>query len=1340
MDNIIITHPDGSQMPLTSKQNISAIIKAEQTVTLLDDDLVTISVVSATILPFFIGDTIEVYGKTYTLNQLPTIKKTGTRRFDYELMFEGLQYELLDAQFLLPDNTVGDSFTGTLFSFLQMIVSNANRVFPEKWVVGEYPDETEYKTLSFTGGDNCLAVLQRLCTEYEQEFEIAQKDGIRTLHIRTAGVDFPYTFLYGRVGGMYELTRQNISGNNIVTRLYVYGGSSNIQNSYLTNRSSSRLCLPGKNKNTSYIENAAAVAAFGVKENRKTFDDIFPNRYGEVTAEAGTHNAFVDSTMNFDLNEKDASGNTKWLIAGVNAKVHFNTGNLAGYEFDMHKYDHATKTIEIVPFTDENGMVFPSKTSAAFQLAKGDKYFFIDINLPDAYVDEAESKLSQAGEEYYAKNSQPQVEYGLTIDDNFTSRFEGKLTVVNLFRVGDYIPIKDEDVGVDKSVRITGLTRDMLRPYRYSIQLADAVTKSGYVRLMLDKRNKDRIVAINNLANPAKARRSWRASQEVLSMVFDPEGDYYSEKIKPLSIETTMLQVGAKSMQFVLQNVVFEPNYQSNPNYMRVSGGNLIHYTIEEAIRSWTLATVEFSGLVSSAAYYIYARCQKVGDAGSIILDTAQRKVDHEAGYYTFTVGVLNSVQEDDDGERPARLISLTYGGSAINGRFVKTGRIQSADGETYFDLDNSEIGGKIKFVAANGAYKNVSETDANATEAKNYVNNTLPGILSEMQAQLDGQIEQFFYDYDPTASNVPAGNWTSDDDKESHLGDLFYNTSSGKVWRWIKSGNAYAWQELKDTELVEALELANEALALSKNKNRIFTATPTTPYDVGDLWVQGASGGIYKCKTARLTGSYSSSDWDVAAKYTDDTAVSTFINGAYSTKISELVSQIDGKIETWFQEPDPSTNWTTEAKAKHVGDMWFNTAENKLKRYSSDYSWVDITDQNAIDAYSIASQAKDTADGKRRVFVATPTTPYDVGDLWVDGEHLRRCFNARNSNESYGISDWKLAVSYDNTVTTINGGIVTSGTVQLAGSDTTIKAGITGEGTTDDSVRIWAGAGLFQRETAPFRVMQDGSLVASKAKIKGEIEATSGKIGNVEVTGDGDLMIHGDVSDVIITNKSTQSLNFDTRPFNSTNNAAVNWSETIPPSNIQQTFIYSHTLTTEQPSTAGIYKLNIYCVVLVATIANNGTGLVRDSEWVEVNLYSYAGILKTTIATIEINKMVLQWSGAQEMAAGDFIKIEIVVKISQYGDCAGGSIRPHIQSTKTPSEGDGLYLSGAKQQQLCYLCPDGIVISYDSSNKFLITNNGERISIKADLPTHDRDATRGELCKKSDGTVMIQG
>lgn len=837
MEQIIVRHPGGTTALLTSRARKSGVTKAEQSITLLGADTVAITVKSATPLTFHLGDQIDVYGKTYTLNQLPGIKKTGNRNFEYTLTFEGVQYELIDVQFLLPDDTVLDSFTGDLEDFLGILIGNLTRVYPGKWVLGIFPANTEYKTLTYTE-KNCLEVLQDFCTQWGTEFEITQANGVRTLNIKTAGVNFPYTFRYGRTGGLYELTRQNINSKNVVTRLYVYGGNSNLGNKYRY----SRLCLPGKAKNASYIENAAAIAAYGLKENTKIFDDIRPERYGEVTAAGSAYYAFKDATMNFDLNEKDSAGNTKWLIDGATAKVKFTTGNLAGYEFDIHKYDHATKEIQVVPFTDENGMKFPSETSAAFQFGVGDKYFFTDINLPDAYKTDAENKLlAEGNNKAIAEYSQPQVQYGLSIDENFIRQFAGELTVVNLFAVGDYIPVEDEDIGVNKSVRITAFTRDLLREYKYNITLGDSVTKTTITRVIEDLQKIDNVIEINDLADPSKARRNWKASQEVLANVFDPEGHYYSEKIKPLSIETTMLATGARSQQFVLQNTRFEPNYEGNPNTVKVVGGTLVHYTIAETVKSWQLNTATFSNLVSGTVYYIYARCQKTGTAGNIVFDTVQRKVDSDPTYYYFLVGSLSSAITDTDGKRPARLIALTYGATTINGRFLTTGRVQSADGQTYFDLDAGEIGGNIKFVSSDGSIKDVAD-------------------LEEM-----------------------------------------------------------------------------------------------------------------------------------------------------------------------------------------IGD-------------------------------------------NNKVYTAQPIPPYKKGDIWVDGKVLRKC-NVTRTTGNFVASDWVEAVEYDNTQTVINGGIVTSGTVQLAGNDSTIKAGITGEGTSETSVRFWAGATKANRASAPFRVLQDGSMYASKGIFAGYLQ-----------------------------------------------------------------------------------------------------------------------------------------------------------------------------------------------------------------------------------------------------------
>ena len=1105
--NIIITKPNGSRVPIESRRTATGITAAKQNWALNAEDTINITVVSPFPQSYGIGDTITVFGRDYKLNRLPKVKKTGMAEFQYDLEFEGIQYDLFRVTYDLTIDTTknelqdiqGDTLTGDLKRFMDVLISNANRVFPGKWAVGICPETIGDKTLTFGESDNCLSVLQTLCSQdnFNVEFEIEKVDGVYTINLyENVGQTLPFTFEYGKNKGLYSMTRENVSSANIITRLKVFGSTENITSKYRADR----LCMFGKDKSTSYIEKAEAVAKYGIFEGRKNFD-IKPTFTGKVTAIVdGDVLSFIDETFPFDLNATDAAGQTLYLIAGVSAKVHFNTGNLAGYEFEVHAYDHATHKFTLVKLTDDRGDVFPSATSPAFQFGMNDTYKVLDIAYSKDIEEEAEKKLAEEGNKYYDQNSQPKVQYGVSVTKEYIEKYlaTSDAGIMNVFAPGDFLKVVDADLGIDKAIRIKSFVRNVLEPYDYTLTISDTQTNADITtRVISELVDIDKVLTINNLKDPTRARANWLSSREVLNMVFDPEtGGYYKDKITPESVDTLALSVGAKSMQFGLTNTVFQPNFGGNPNILKWQGGVLTHYTINpDAPRSWVIQDGQIT-LGAPIAFYIYAVCYRGNNSGIIEVTTAQHKCEENPNVYFFLIGVLNSV----DLTTNVRSIALTYGFTMINGRFIKTGRIESADGTTYFDLDNSEIGGRIVFTS-NGEQKTLQELGAEALESKDFINNTLPGILEEIQSQLDGQIEQFFYTYDPTLSNIPASEWTTTALKEQHLGDLFYNTDTGAVFRFVKDGSTYKWQQLSDAEVAEALAIANDALALAREKRRIFTSTPYPPYEAGDLWVQGSSGDIMRCKTSRASGSYTSSDWEKASKYTDNTALNNFINGSYKDTITNITTQIDGKIETWFQTSDPSTAWTTTAlKKAHVGDMWYHTTNKILKYYSSSYAWVQVDDAKAIAAYEAASKAQDTADGKRRVFVATPTVPYDVGDLWVDGKELRRCITRKTSTQSYNVNDWVIAVYYDNTKTTIDGGIVTSGTIQVAGDNNSILAGITGNGTAASSIRFWAGASFENRATAPFRVQQDGSVVMTKATVEGVINALSGYIGGFKV------------------------------------------------------------------------------------------------------------------------------------------------------------------------------------------------------------------------------------------------
>lgn len=1096
MERIIITHPNGETLPLFGRGRVVEVASGQQKKKLLGENIVELSVRSAYPLTFYVGDKVTVFGEDYFLNLLPEAKKTG-KSYEYNLTFESVQYDLAKVVFLDEDGSgLSTSTNFTLRANIEeigaIIINNLNRVYGAgKWIIAKTPEQTtDVRDFSYAE-DNCLSVLQKACEEYGTEFKIETKTSggstVYELSICKVGSVIPYTFQYGHNRGLYSVKRKTIDSANIVTRLYAFGGTQNIPSDYRNYSSRLRFSDDG------YVEDDEAIKAFGLIEGAKLFDEIYPKYAGTVTAIGSDPLVFTDTALNFDLNEKDTEGNTKYLIDGVSAKITFNSGSLAGYSFEIKEYNHSTKTFTIIKYEDERGFVFPSVDNTTFRIAVGDKYILSDIKPPQSYIDAAEEELRTAALEYLSENKAPRVQYSVEIAEEYLKKIAASSGTVNIFDVGDYLGLIDTEIGVDRtgeaSIRLTQFSRSLTSKtaYNYTLELSDTVEVSIIERILSEQKELETVVSINQLTDVSRLRRSWRTTQELLNMVFDTDGYFDTGNIRPLSIETSMLAVGAKSGQFTLRNTVIEPNYEGAPNKINVTGGQLLHYGLSisdlpAALQSlmtgdspiWNISS-RLTTLSGTGAFYIYARCSKTATTAEIIFDANQKDVE-DGSYYYFLVGVLHST----DTSTNTRWISLSYGSTSINGRFIKTGRIASVDGSCYFDLDNNEIHGAISFTTASGGEKNILDLDSQSSEAYDYITNTLPGIIDEIYDQLDGVIETWFGEVAPTLNNAPASSWTTTAERENHLGDLYYDTVSGYGYRFSKSGSTYVWSQLSDSGVAEALAAASKAQDTADGKRRIFVTTPYPPYDEGDLWVKGGVSGadIMYCKTARASGSYLSTDWAKASDYTNDDSLNKFIDGVFA----DLVEQVDGKIESWFQSSDPSTYWTTAAlKQQHLGDLWYKTSTKELYRYSTvsgSYTWQRIEDEAAIAAAAAASKAQDTADGKRTVFTSTPYTPYYVGDLWVNGTDIKYC-NTQRLSGSYVASDWGLASNYDHTKTIIDGGLVTAGSIQLVGDNNVVQAGISGIGSDGSSVRIWAGATMSARATAPFRVTQNGEVYA---------------------------------------------------------------------------------------------------------------------------------------------------------------------------------------------------------------------------------------------------------------------
>jgi hypothetical protein len=156
--------------------------------------------------------------------------------------------------------------------------------------------------------------------------------------------------------------------------------------------------------------------------------------------------------------------------------------------------------------------------------------------------------------------------------------------------------------------------------------------------------------------------------------------------------------------------------------------------------------------------------------------------------------------------------------------------------------------------------------------EYNNFVNTIYAQDIDNLQFQIDGNITSWFYDGEPTLANNPAVNWTTNDDKDVHLGDLYYDNLTGYAYRFRLNNTVYEWFRITDTDVTKALADAAKAQDTADSKRRGFRTTPIPPYDIGDIWSEGVDGDLKVCVVARASGSYTPTDWELATKYTDDT------------------------------------------------------------------------------------------------------------------------------------------------------------------------------------------------------------------------------------------------------------------------------------------------------------------------------------------------------------------------------------------------------------------------------------------------------------------------------------
>ena len=349
---------------------------------------------------------------------------------------------------------------------------------------------------------------------------------------------------------------------------------------------------------------------------------------------------------------------------------------------------------------------------------------------------------------------------------------------------------------------------------------------------------------------------------------------------------------------------------------------------------------------------------------------------------------------------------NITFYADTETGRVTINAESISITGKSVEDISNGIVD---DFVT------NIYKTDMD--ELKNSVRNKIETWYQDSDPSVNwgGTVEMAWCDVNGESILDVNGNeiiLLYEESKAEHEGDLWKDLSTND--EYIYRGGQWMKMQVPD-EVFDEID----------GKAQIFINTPVPPYRVGDLWFDADTQELLTCVESRDKGSCVKSDWQKKTKYTDDSGLNTFISAVYDPKIAELQSQIDGQIETWFYDHEPSlqnepaVNWTTNEQRKdHEGDLFFWKSTGYSYRFLQDgavWKWQIVQDTDISKALAAAEKAQDTADHKRRVFVVTPQPPYDIGDLWVQGDDgdIMRCCVARSESASFSASDWLASVPY---------------------------------------------------------------------------------------------------------------------------------------------------------------------------------------------------------------------------------------------------------------------------------------------------------------------------------------
>lgn len=1018
------------------------------------DNNVSFNVESKDSLDIKIGDYIIEDGSHYTIYD-PIDVEESNGVFSYPLVFRSPDYKL-KFSIVKDEGATTFPYHGGIKEFVDLVILSLNED-QQEYTAGDI-DEGNIIDLEFDNS-SCFQALDDICEAANMEWNLIGT----SINVKyRIGKDVDVVFEYGKEKGGYSVRLDKVQNTSIVTRLIGKGGTINLPKDYVSPDTPKRLNLGNEilEKN---------IDKYGKITGVYTNDNIYPRLINKTVLEVTIPEDIEKATswklkldLPFDLSQQYADDKTPL--------IKFQTGDLTGSEFEIvdNSWNNTDKTLQIIVQEEEDGYRLPNTSR---QPRIGDVFVLLNINMPQSYIDEAEEELRKATQEELNKRSEPQYApsvkvskrflrkkgYSLEIGDSITVKvgdhsINTRILAINQssssdeinYELGDEILYSYEDnvnnqieqiqvtlkqlISLEDVRRLFNILINQWRPLWFDQKLRtyDPVKFNSVTSNDFESKLKGWV--IDALGNAEfrdvllRSFKSWNFAAGPLGagvgMVNDDE------------LQTDKLLV--RKIMYVLEMMIQRMRFQGGIMVLSPATGFKIDRveTFDTYYRVYCRPEDFNEFEVNDQARIQNFNGNNIKYLWSLVLSRGDDYID------------ISRVDKDGDGV-PAEGDEIVQLGNRTNPDRQDAVLLSAVNGEvgifTYyginsFDLSSKEgswlgkhggkkgavIRGEVHITAGSSGLEQFDEyedVDKRIQDAKDLadsvqdvVNNLTSIIIPDMQGQIDGSIMSHEGKVPPTLTNEPAVNWTTEEEKNRHIGDYYdyYLTVDGEQvterYKFSKVNGTYQWVRVADSGSALAASVAREALGLAGTKATITwgNTLPEAPYNINDMWIK-LDGSMYICNHQRLDGETGSqSDWQLfndtmlrLAKMADDNVI---------TKEEKATLR-----DTWNQIQKEFTAYQAQATKYGVSITALQNAYNTLNTFLT--NTVKIA-QDIDSNLSVAQKTEYNQDfanyySERTAFanvIAQKVADESVGNLKIGMVNLLKGSNVELGAQKYDI------------------------------------------------------------------------------------------------------------------------------------------------------------------------------------------------------------------------------------------------------------------------------------------------------------------------------------------------